>query len=412
MRRLLRGFHSIIASRAVTPIILGCFALIYIIIAFYTDETLVALMALVRSNSPLILLLSCIPVNLLAILCRETAQFSDRRHAVRLSAKGLPVGTYQERVFLGTVQTGLLEKKIEQSGYHYRIKGDSCAAWKGISIFPARFLFLMGSFCLFAGILVSLTTKVSLRDVVIEGEPLPEAVGVRGRVEQITLRQHNGIILSHSLDMDITLGEGDEASVRKFGVYPPGRINGIFFYPRYLGLAPLIEFTPPESGQVFSSYIKLMIYPPGKEDGVQIPRSPYRISFTIIEPMTGAEPYITGKFNLRFKVLKGNDQVSEGTLPLGGTVSRGGYTLSFPDAKKLVAVDFVKDPGLPLLWIAGLLFLGAIVAYIPIRMFAPRREIIFIQRNGSTEVFSRAEGRAAKHRGILHNMLDHLCQSQ
>jgi hypothetical protein len=403
----LRRCAHILAFKGITPVILGCYGILYVGIAFYNDEALITLMTLVRNNSLLILLLCCVPLNLLAILSLETARFFHHRRAMGLSPVGASVVTFQEAVdHLGTWEMDLLERKLAQTGYHHRRKGHSCAAWKGISIFPARALSLAGGVCLFAGIALSIATRVSFREAAIEGEPLPEAVGVEGRVERIVLRPTAGLILARTLAMDITLGEGERTKLRQFDIYPPGRIGGLFLYPRYLGLAPFVKFAPPEPGQAFASYIKLMIYPPGKEDGADIPQSPYKIFFTLAEPVTGEDPYATGRFVLNFRVVKGNAPVFEGMLPLGGTVSKGGYNISFPEVKRFVVVDFVRDPGLPLVWLAALFFTLAAGVYIPIRLLAPRREMLFLQDGGVARAFSMAEGGGGAHRSVFHGILD------
>ena len=346
MKRLGWLFREVVASPAVTPAVIGFFALIYIIVAFYSDEALVTLLALTRNNIPLSLLLACIPVNIAARLIQETGLFIRRRRSVDLQSVRPVLGADEERVELpGKAKMELIEKELGQAGYHYRQGSSFFAAWKGISIFPARVLFLLGLLMLFSGLLLSTTTRTSIRVPIIEGEPLPEAVGVEGRIDQILFQEDRGLFMARSLDIIVALGGGGSTESKKFSLYPPGSVNGIYLYPRYLGLAPFVEFTPAEPAFAFSSYVTLMIYPPGKEDSVEVPGSPYKIVFSLVEPGTGQDPYISGKYELHFRVLKLMVPVAEGTLNMGASVRQNGSTLAFPNAKRIVVTDLVRDRG-------------------------------------------------------------------
>lgn len=402
---------TLLASRAVTPVVMGLFALFYVGVASFNDEALVTVIALTRTSNTLLLLLLLIPVNILAVLVKETVQYLVMRQALQGRLKAPADFHYDESVQLaGDIKAELLESQLTRAGYNYRSGEGFYAAWKGIPVFPARVLFLLGSLLLFSGILLNITTRNSIRQIIVEGEPLPEAVMTNGRVEQILLQERVGLVLARTLAIDVAVGER-QSQITRLGLYPPGKLNGFFLYPRYLGLAPLIKFTPPEPGPGFESYITLMIYPPGKEDGAEIPGSPYKIYFSLRQ--TEAEdPFVSGKFALDFKVLKDKEVVAEGMVPVGGTVSSNGYSLAFPDAKRLVVTDFVRDAGLPLIWSAGFVFTAALLLYLPIKLCAPHREIFFIATGEATRVCSRAEGKGKQHRSLLHNLLDLLFPGQ
>ena len=72
----------------------------------------------------------------------------------------------------------------------------------------------------------------------------------------------------------------------------------------------------------------------------------------------------------------------------------------------MVLTDFVVDYGVLLIWGAGLLFLVAVLVWLPVRLFFPRREMLFQGGGGMVRACSRAEGRAREHDGAFHEVLD------
>jgi hypothetical protein len=82
MKRLLRTIVTVLSSRAMPPIVIGLFFLLYIGIAFITDETLIALMALTRRSFILAALLALIPLNFAIRIVRETVRQLDIRRAL------------------------------------------------------------------------------------------------------------------------------------------------------------------------------------------------------------------------------------------------------------------------------------------------------------------------------------------
>jgi hypothetical protein len=74
----------------------------------------------------------------------------------------------------------------------------------------------------------------------------------------------------------------------------------------------------------------------------------------------------------------------------------------------MVAADFIQDYGVPLIWLAVLLFVVALLLYLPVRFGNPRREILLQRSDGGIQAFSRAEGRSRQHAGVFHETLDQL----
>ena len=147
MKRLLRAIFAAGSSRAVPPVVIGFFFLLYIGIAFFTDETLITLMAFTRKSLILAALLALIPLNSAFRIVRETV----RQLAMRRALTGKPTDRMSE-LFDETVELPSspsfpeLQGRLAAVGYKTRRSENALTAWRGISLFPARILFLAGTF--------------------------------------------------------------------------------------------------------------------------------------------------------------------------------------------------------------------------------------------------------------------------
>jgi hypothetical protein len=433
VRRILRIIWGVLSSRALPPLVIGFFLLLYIGIAFFTDETLIALMGFTRRSVVLAFILALLPLNAASRIMRETGRYLNRRRALSGNAAHISPELFDEAVSLPVASQvefppvlqahqgpgpldpigsrspvpdfTELEGRLVAVGYNTHRSASALTAWRGASIFPARLLSLAGTFCLFAGILISLTTRTSNRGTVIEGEPFPAPSGVGGIVERINFEKSSGSILEKDLFMVVAAaGRGEVGKV--FGVYPPSRDRGVFVYPRYLGIALLVRFSAPDLPAGIETQSLLNIYPPGKEAATVIPGSPYRIVFSLVAPDDGSDPYMSGRMLFRFKLLKGKEVVLTGSAPGGAEFARDGYRLFLPNVKRLVITDFVRDQGVLLIWAAGILFIVACVIRLPLRVFCPRREMLFMAGPDGVKAFSRAEGKGRSHAGVFHEALD------
>jgi hypothetical protein len=409
MKRLLRAIMTAASSRALAPLVIGFFFLLYIGIAFFTDETLITLMDFTRTSLILAAILALIPLNYAFRIARETV----RQLAMHRVLTGKRTDRMSE-LFDETVELPAsssfpeLQNRLAAVGYKTRRSENALTAWRGTNIFPARILFLAGTFCLFTGILISITTRTSYRGMVIEGESLPTQNGLGGTIERIILANSSGPILAKTLTMEVAPSSSRQGK-RIFGLYPPSLYGGSFVYPRYLGTAILLRFSAPGMQTGYEKHSILNCYPPGKEDSVVIPGSPYRIVFSIPEPDIGKDRYesfITGSITLQFKLLKGNEVLFTGSAPGGGEFARDGYHLAFPDVRRLVVTDFIRDYGVLFIWAAALLLVAAGCIWLPIRAFFPRREMLFRFGPDATRACSRAEGGARSHAGVFHEALD------
>ncbi len=410
MKRLFRALIAAGSSRAVPPIVIGLFFLFYIGVAFFTDETLITLMAFTRRSFFLAALLALIPLNCALRIVRQTTLYLNVRRALH----GKPVNSqselFDEAVELpaSTYDLPELEGRLAAVGYKTGRSGTALGAWRGISVFPARLLFLIGFFCLFTGILITTTTRTANRRMVIEGEPMPMPDGTGGTVERITLANASGLILARTLAIEVASSNSGYGK-RTFGLYPPTLYMGSFVYPRYLGIALYFRFSAPDMPAGYETHCSLNCYPPGKEDNVAIPGSPYRIVFSTPVPEPGTEryrSYMTGDITLQFKVLKGKDVLFTGSAPADGEFVRDGYRLALPDIRRLVITDFIGDYGVLFIWSAGLIFVAAGGIWLPIRAFFPRREMLLRFEADLITAYSRAEGRSRKHAGVFHEVLD------
>lgn len=407
MTRLLRSIWIALSSRATSPLVIGFFLLIYIGIAFVTDETLIMLMSFTRSVVFLIIMLALLPLNSLCRLIAETRRYLKGRRALTGRVTDVPPGLFDETVTLAASSSlNGLESRLGIEGYKTGRSESALAAWRGVSIFPARVIYLTGTFCLFAGILISLTTRTTFRGAIVEGEPLPLQSGNGGLVERITLEKSFGSILDKKLSIQVA-GSDSGGDGETFGIYPPSRYKGAFVYPRYLGVSLLVRFSAPDVPASETRSI-LNIYPPGKEAVTAIPGSPYRIRFSLVNPDDGSNPYMTGRMVFRFKVLKDKEAIFSGTAPSGGEFAYENYRIALPDARRLVITDFVGDSGVYLIWTAGMLFVVAAGVWLPVRFVFPRREMLFVSGPEAVNAGSRAEGKVRRHGGVFHEALDFL----
>ena len=407
MKRLLNAILAVGSSRALPPLVIGFFFLLYIGIAFFTDETLIALMALTSKSFILAAILALIPLNRVFCVALEMLRHLKMRRVMNGKTVDGISELFDETHEINVSPPVLeLESRLAAEGYRTRHFDNKLAAWRGISIFPARLLFLAGTFCLFSGILISITTRTSQRRMVIEGEQLPTPEGTGCMVERIALENSSGLMLARTLTMEIA--PGSEFGRRTFRLYPPSMYGGVFVYPRYLGIDLHLRFSAPDLPS-YETNAHLNTFPPGKEASVVIPDSPYRIIFSILAPDAGNERYIaymTGKVTLQFKLLKGNEMLFTGSAPGGGEFLRDGYRLALPNIRRLVVTDFIGDYGVLFILGAALLLVAAVSCWLPIRIFYPRAELLFICDSGVTKAYSHAEGEARRHAGVFHEAID------
>lgn len=400
--RAIVGFAT---SRRVPPLVLAGFALLYVGLAFTTDETLVALMGLVRRTPLLLALLALVPLNIAARLAVEAREFLLRWRAMR--GEAMPeAGLFAEEVAIAGERAGDdADRWLRSAGYRMVHAPGRLAASRGVCLFPSRVLFLVGAVALFTGIILSLSGRETARGALIEGEPLPSFVAGGGTVGTIQLRElEHGVILARDLAIEATRGDG---SATEFGLYPPGRAGGWFVYPRFLGVAPFVRFSAPDFPGI-DTFAILMIYPPGREDALEIPGTPYRLVFRLADTPAGIDPYVGGAFTFLVRVEKGGGSVAELTVPAGSAAHRDGFIVAIPEVKRMVATDFIRDNGVILIWCSFICFAAALLWFLPVRLFLPRREILVITGDGMLRTFSRAEGRTRSHAGVYHGLLDGL----
>jgi hypothetical protein len=407
MKRLLRPVGALLTSRITSPVVIGIFLLVYIWIAFFTEDALIAQMELTRRSVVLVALLALLPLNIAGRIVMETRGFLHRRRAFSGNVADFAPKLFDETVELAASPAFAgLQDKLAALGYRTRQTEHTVSAWRGVSIFPARQLFLFGLFCLFTGILISLVTRTSYRVPVVEGELFPAPSGNGGMVERIRLEKSTGRILSKELIMEVApSGQGDART--SCGIYPPTRYQGSFVYPRFLGVALFVQLSAPDLRSGFEKHAILNLYPAGKEAPLEIPDSPYRLTLSMADPGDGSDPFVTGRMVFSFKLLKDNKVLFGGNVPGGETFVRDGYRLAFPDFRRMVLTDFIQDYGVQYIWSAAILVGASLLFWLPVRLFLPRREMLFISQ-GTDMILgcSRAEGNERRHGGVFNEALD------
>ena len=98
MKRVLRAIWTIGSSRALPPLVLGFFLVVYIGIAFFTDETLIMLMAITRKSFFLTAVLALLPLNSMCRIVVEAGNYLKRRRALSDAAYAVPPALYDETV--------------------------------------------------------------------------------------------------------------------------------------------------------------------------------------------------------------------------------------------------------------------------------------------------------------------------
>jgi hypothetical protein len=405
VKRFLKVALAFLSSRILPPVVVGLFLLVYICIAFFTEDALTSLIALAGHSLLLALLFSLLPLNSACRILKESLDFRHRRRAL---AGGVPApdpALFDEsvRVAAAVIPPGV-EKGLISEGYRTSRRDGTLTASRGWSSFPARMLYLSGTFCLFFGILISVTTRVSERGALVEGVAIPATAG-RGMVQKIELKEGTGSILSKKLTMVITEEGGSPSN---FGLYPPSAYQGAFLYPRYLGVGIQIQLTAPDLQGVHEKRAIMNLYPAGKEDATEIPGTGYRCVVSLASPDDGRDPYVTGRMIFNFKLLKGNEEKLSGRIPGGGEFTKDGFRVAFPDCRRLVITDFIRDYGVHLIWASCLLFILAGCLWLPLRTLLPRRELLIITGDTSLLACSRAEGRRRGHAEVFHELLDSL----
>src|ERR1035437_8179763 len=120
------------------------------------------------------------------------------------------------------------------------------------------------------------------------------------------MKASSGSILDKNLAIEVAQSDAGDGS-KVFGLYPPSLYRGYFVYPRYLGIASVVHFSAPELLSVYEKQSTLNIYPPGKEDRIELPGSPFHIVLNMAKPDDGSDPFMTGRITILFKFLKGKE---------------------------------------------------------------------------------------------------------
>jgi len=402
VKRVFTAIISISASRTVTPVVIAFYMMLYIVLAFGTDEVLVTLMELIRKSILLQFVFLLVPLNCVARIIKEVLAYNNRRKIFAGDCRDIQDGYFPEEVVLeGVVKCDSVRELLSSSGYKINCLNDRLIALQGISLAPVRIIGFVATALLFIGVLLSLTTRQVRREAIIEGEQLPAVMG-NGTVDRITLKDTSGIFLSKTLSIDATF----EGRTSHFKLYPPSFFRNSFVYMRYLGMAPLVTFKAPDLSAPVSSYLILMLYPPGRNDTAEIPDTDYKVLMSLDSPLDGSDPYEKADGIFRFTIMKGKEALHSGQAMVGQAYRYGGYEISFTDPRRVVMADLVVDRGITLVWWGGVLIVVSSLFRVVIGVFSPRREMLFRVEGGNLHCRSFAEGGFAGHAGVFHEAVD------
>lgn len=411
MKRTLTAIVALLSHRLVLPAVCVLFLLCYIGVTFFTDEALVTLLRLIGQNPLALGLLALVAVNALLGMVTDirvwiaARKLSDGRSHVDIGVMG-----HETIMVAGRLDTEETARILRIGGYRVTIREGFVSASRGISLLAPRLLWRLTVCLLFAGMALSLLSRQSQRIPVIEGEVLDLAGMPERTVERITLEDVPG---HWFLQRKLAIALIDPSGRRDtYGVYPPRILGSGFLYPRYLSLAPLLRIDGPGFG-LSEGYRLVMLYPPGREDVIPL-SGDYQLKLVIpdLEGMT--DPFVSGRFDIHFTLLKGDQLVSEGDVPFGGRFESVDLTVELRDARRYVVTDFVRDYGLFCIWIALVTALVAFILYLPLRFLWPQRFMIFSVDTEKMQIVAgcSSEGKSRQNETLFYDLLDKICRTR
>lgn len=406
MKQMVAPVLSLLSHRLLPPAVCALFLMLYVVVAFFTDDALIMLVQLVGHNPLALGLLALVAINALIRLALDIRNWQlSKKWDVEPPAADSGGRGHDTVTVTGWLDVGETARILAAEGYRVTVREGFVSARRGVSLLIPRLLWRLTVFLLFIGVAVSLSSRSSQRIPVIEGEPL-QAPGAPPRtVERITLEETPGHwFLQRRLTITLLSPDGARDVC---GIYPPGRLGTGFLYPRYLALAPLLRITEPGIG-MSDGFRLIMLYPPGREDEVAL-AGDYRLKLVIPVRDAATDPFVSGRFDLHVKLLKGDQLLSEGDIPYGGRFEADGFSVALLDARRYVVTDFVNDYGVLCIWTACVMLCAAMILYLPLRWIWPLRQIQFAaDGEGGVCARSRSEGRTRRHEGLFHDLLDRI----
>lgn len=391
--------RSWLVSPRLLPLLIACGITGYGAMAAVSTEPLTGLLALVRHSLALQLLLWFLPLSQAARMLYLLRYWQARRRALHGGTQ-LPAGLDTTVVTLAGALPAEAADRLTRAGYRVLSSASGITAWRGVSSVPFRALGCLALALVSSGLIVSITGREVRRVPLVAGEPLPSFLATPGVVKGVDLQETpEGTIFARRLTVRISQSDGAE---RDIWMFPPSRIGGWWYYPRYLGLAPLFSFTASDPPVSLEDYHLLTLYPPGVEDTAVIPGTPYRVVVRLAE--NEVVPATAGSLHLRVK--GGDELLGSGTIAVGGALDFRGGRLRMLDIRAMVTVDFVRDAGLPCIWLGMVLGVVALTGWELVRICWPHRELQVISDATGVTGLSRAEGRTQRHDELFHGLLD------
>ena len=140
-------------------------------------------------------------------------------------------------------------------------------------------------------------------------------------------------------------------------------------------------------------YVNLAVFSPGSEDHFQIPGFPHKIFVSFYPDHEIVNGQIMNRSMnpvnpaYRVRVVRGRIPVFTGVLKPGEAAHFEDLSLSFPRFRYWGDFRIVKDPGLPFVWVAFIVFGIGLVW----RLFFYRREIVLVREGDAYLIYGRSD---------------------
>jgi hypothetical protein len=175
-------------------------------------------------------------------------------------------------------------------------------------------------------------------------------------VERITPAFWRDEMLFTTLEAELQLADGQQAVTR---INRPLWLGwGTFLRLSGFGYAPRYQLTDRHGQAVESAFVKLDVFPPGQRDYFSPPGYPHRLYVEVFPDFAVEEgDPVTRSLNLAnpavgLSVYRGRFSLGEAVLGREASFEFEGLRLSFPEIRYWGEFSIVRDPGVPLIFLA------------------------------------------------------------
>ncbi len=156
---------------------------------------------------------------------------------------------------------------------------------------------------------------------------------------------------------------GKEVVKQRIRVNEPLEYHGVRFHQAFFGPVATVDVKSSSGQSLYSGDLPL-------------PNSsgPSSVGFT---PLAGTDLFLVvalpegGGNQLNVQLMRGDAVVAKGLLKSGDSQSVGGYQMAFKGTKQFTGLRVVKDPGVPIVWLAS----AMLVIGVCVTLYFPRRRL-------------------------------------